>query len=89
MRIDKYLKVSRIVKRRSVAQRACEAGRVLIGGKVAKPGDRVKIGDVITVRIGMRESRYEVVLLTESTKKDEAVTLFKTLEDDHENRHWI
>ena len=89
MRIDKYLKVARIIKRRSVAQKACEAGRVMIADKVAKPGDRVKIGDVITVRTGNRESRYEVVSLTESAKRDEAATLFKTLEDDNENRHRV
>ncbi len=89
MRIDKYLKVARIIKRRTVAQQACEAGRVTIGGKRIKSGDRVKVGDVISVRTGDRVSRYEVVSLAESAKKDEAVTLFKTLEDDYENRHRI
>jgi len=89
MRIDKYLKVARIIKRRTVAQQACDAGRVLIGEKVAKPGDQVKIGDVITVRTGPKTSRYEVISLLESTKKDDAITLFKTLEDEHENRHWV
>lgn len=89
MRIDKYLKVARIIKRRTVAQQACEAGRVLIGGRVAKPGDRVKIGDEITVRTGQKQSRYEVVSLNESARKDDAITLFKTLEDEDESRHWV
>jgi ribosomal 50S subunit-recycling heat shock protein len=89
MRIDKYLKVARIIKRRTVAQQACDAGRVSIGVKVAKPGDQVKVGDVITIRMGQKESRYEVLSLQESAKKDDAITLFKTLEDSHEGRHWV
>ncbi len=89
MRIDKYLKVARIIKRRTVAQEACDAGRVMIGGKVAKPGDQVKIGDIITVRTGQNVSRYEVLSLAESTKKDDAITLFKTLEGNDEGRHWV
>ena len=89
MRIDKYLKVARIIKRRTVAQEACDAGRVLIGSKVAKPGDQVKIGDIIAVRTGQNVNRYEVLSLAESTKKDDAITLFKTLEDSDEGRHWV
>lgn len=89
MRIDKYLKVARIIKRRTVAQQTCEAGRVLIGEKLAKPGDQVKIGDIITVRTGQNVNRYEVLSLLESTKKDDAITLFKTLEDANEGRHWV
>ncbi len=89
MRIDKYLKVARIIKRRTIAQQTCEAGRVWIGQKVAKPGDQVKIGDIVTVRTGQNLNRYEVLSLSESTKKDDAVTLFKTLEDANEDRHWV
>jgi ribosomal 50S subunit-recycling heat shock protein len=89
MRIDKYLKVARIIKRRAVAQQACDAGRVLIGDKVVKAGDRVKIGDIVTVRTGDRLCRYEVTSLVESTKKDDAVTLFKTLEAENEGRHRV
>ncbi len=80
MRIDKYLKVSRIIKRRTVAQQACDAGRVSINGKVAKPGDQVKIGDVITLQMGQNASRFEVLSLEEHVRKDDAVLLFKRLE---------
>jgi len=52
MRIDKYLKVSRLIKRRTLANEACEQGRVLINGKVAKPGTEVKVGDIIEIRFG-------------------------------------
>ena len=55
MRIDKYLKVARIIKRRTVAQQACDAGRVSINDKVAKPGDQVKVGDRISLRMGPQE----------------------------------
>jgi len=89
MRIDCYLKASRIIKRRSVAKQACVAGRIAIGDKVAKPSDRVSEGDIITVRIGPKASRYEVLSIREPVNKEDAVTLFKTLEDDHEDRHWV
>ena len=90
MRIDKYLKVSRIIKRRTVAQQACDAGRVLIGAKVAKPGDQVKIGDVITVNLGKAPARSEVLALNEHVSKDDAVTLFKQIEDEtNAGGHWV
>lgn len=79
MRIDKFLKVSRIIKRRTIANEACEAGRVLINDKVAKASAAVKIGDVIEVRFGTNSVRAEVLSLKETTKKEEAGELYKLL----------
>ena len=60
MRLDKYLKVSRLIKRRTVANEACDAGRVLINGNVAKAGTNVKVGDKITIQFGNKETNVEV-----------------------------
>ena len=79
MRIDKFLKVSRIIKRRTIANEACEAGRVLINDKVAKASAAVKIGDIIEVRFGTNFVRAEVLSLKETTKKEEAGELYKLL----------
>lgn len=80
MRIDKYLKVSRIIKRRTIACEACEAGRVSINGKVAKPSTEVKLGDEIAVIFGNREFRCRVASLEEHAKKGEAVELYTVLD---------
>lgn len=77
MRIDKYLKISRIIKRRTVAQEACEGGKVLINNKVAKPSSEVKIGDVITLNFGTKTLNVEVLSLKEVIRKEEADTLYK------------
>ena len=77
MRIDKYLKISRIIKRRTVAQEACEGGKVLINGKVAKPSSEVKIGDKITLTFGTRTINVEVLSLKEVIRKEEADTLYR------------
>ena len=61
MRIDKYLKVSRIIKRRTVANEACAGGRVTVNDKIAKPGTDVKSGDIITIRFGEHLGRYEIL----------------------------
>ncbi len=79
MRVDKFLKVSRIIKRRSVANEACDAGRVLINGKVAKAGSEVKIGDVIEIQFGSRSTKIEVLDLKESTKKEDAGGMYQAL----------
>ena len=75
MRLDKFLKVSRLIKRRTVANEACDAGRVLVNGKTAK----VKPGDVIEIQFGTRTVKVEVLELQETTKKEEAKDLFKYL----------
>lgn len=79
MRLDKYLKVSRLIKRRTVANEACDAGRVLINDKPAKASSAVKIGDVLTIQFGNKEVKVEVVDVQETVKKDEAKELFRYL----------
>ena len=79
MRIDKFLKVSRIIKRRTIANEACDAGRVLINDKVIKASAEVKVGDIVEVLFGDKSVKVEVLSLKETTKKDEAQELFKYL----------
>ena len=79
MRLDKYLKVSRLIKRRTVANEACDAGRVLVNGKAAKASASVSVGDVIEIGFGTRSVKVEVLDVQETTKKDEAKDLFKYL----------
>ena len=83
MRLDKYLKVSRIIKRRTVANEACSGGRVSINGKTAKPGAEVHPGDVLSIRFGERISTYEVLSLAETVRKNEADTMFRVLNEDN------
>ena len=80
MRIDKYLKVSRIIKRRTVAQEACEGGKVTINGKVAKPSPEVKVGDVLSLQFGARTVTVEVLEVKEVVKKDDASLMYRQLE---------
>lgn len=79
MRLDKYLKVSRLIKRRTVANEACDAGRVLINDKPAKASTNVKQGDIITISFGNKEVKVEVLDVQETVKKDEAKELFRYL----------
>ena len=79
MRLDKFLKVYRLIKRRTVANEACDAGRVLVNGKTAKASGKVKQGDVIEIQFGTRTVKVEVLELQETTKKEEAKDLFKYL----------
>jgi len=80
MRLDKYLKVSRIIKRRTVANEACDGGRISVNGKVAKASYDVKIGDVIEVAIGARSIKAEVVSIAETVRKDDAAGMYRILE---------
>ncbi|MCD8380577.1 MAG: RNA-binding S4 domain-containing protein [Lachnospiraceae bacterium] len=77
MRLDKYLKVSRLIKRRTVANEACDAGRVMINGRPAKASAEVKVGDQITISFGNREVKVEVTAVAETTRKEDAKDLFK------------
>jgi ribosomal 50S subunit-recycling heat shock protein len=79
MRIDKFLKVSRIIKRRTVANEACSQGRVLINEKVAKPGMEVKEWDIIQIRFGENIRRYEVISVKEHVSKGEATGMYREL----------
>ena len=79
MRLDKFLKVSRLIKRRTVANEACDAGRVLVNGKPAKASVKVKVGDVIEIQFGTKAVRVEVLDIQDTTKKEEAKDLFRYL----------
>lgn len=79
MRLDKFLKNSRIIKRRTVAKDACEQGRVEVSGKIAKPGLELKVGDVINIKFGTNELSVKVVALTESCRKDDASGMYEVL----------
>ena len=82
MRLDKFLKVSRIIKRRTVANEACSGGRVEINGKVAKPGADVKPGDRLTIRFGEHIGAYEVLSVAETVRKEDADKLYRVLQED-------
>ena len=79
MRLDKYLKVSRLIKRRNVANEACDAGRVLLNDKVARASADVKIGDVIEIQFGTRNVKVEVLSIQDSEKKEAAAEMYKYL----------
>ena len=79
MRLDKFLKVSRLIKRRTVANEACDAGRVLVNDKPAKASVKVKPGDIIEIQFGTRTVKVEVIDIKDTTKKEEAGDLFKYL----------
>ena len=79
MRIDKFLKVSRLIKRRTVANEACDAGRVLVNGKPAKASTAVKVGDIIEIGFGAKTVKVEVLDVQETVRKEEAKELFRYL----------
>lgn len=79
MRLDKYLKVSRLIKRRTVANEACDAGRVTVNDKVAKASQDVKVGDRISIRFGDKSMNVEVLSVAETVRKEEAKDMFKYL----------
>ena len=79
MRLDKFLKVSRLIKRRTVANEACDAGRGLVNDKPAKASVKVKPGDIIEIQFGTRTVKVEVLDIKDTTKKEEAGDLFKYL----------
>lgn len=79
MRLDKYLKVSRIIKRRTVANDACDAGRVEVNGRVQRASYDVKVGDVITLNIGQAQKKYLVEVVSEHALKEDAAKMFKQL----------
>lgn len=79
MRLDKYLKVSRIIKRRTVANEACDAGKVQVNGKIARASYDVKVGDVIEIAFGARTIKIEVVSVNEYAKKEDAGSMYKAV----------
>ena len=77
MRLDKFLKISRLIKRRSVANEACSTGHVTVNGREAKPGSDVKVGDVLGIRFGERYTEYEIVSIAEHAAKQDASSLYR------------
>ena len=80
MRLDKFLKISRLIKRRTVANEACDAGRVMVNGKVAKASHDVKVGDIIEIAFGQKTIKVRVLNIIDSTKKDAAKDMFEGIE---------
>ena len=80
MRLDKFLKVSRVIKRRTVANEACDAGRVTVNGKVARASYDVKVGDVVEIVFGTRTVKFEILQVTDVVKKEEAADLCRIIE---------
>ena len=84
MRLDKFLKVSRIIKRRTVAKEACDGGRVSLNGRAAKAGAEVREGDTLEIRFGSRLGRYEITWVQEVVRKEAAAEMYRVLEEDAE-----
>ena len=80
MRLDKYLKVSRIIKRRTVAKEASEGGRVTVNGKVAKPSTEIREGDVMEIRFGEKLARYRILTVAETVRKADAGAMYELIE---------
>ncbi|MEE1313613.1 MAG: RNA-binding S4 domain-containing protein [Lachnospiraceae bacterium] len=79
MRLDKFLKVSRLIKRRTVANEACDGGRVMVNGKVAKASTKVKVGDMLEIQFGNKTVKAEILMIADTTKKEEAKEMFRYL----------
>lgn len=82
MRVDKYLKNTRVIKRRTVANEACSNGRVKINDKIAKPGAEVKVGDIITIRYGSHITRLEVLDIADNVSKADSAGTYKILQEE-------
>ena len=82
MRLDKYLKVSRIIKRRTIANEACDASRVELNGRSAKAGAQVKVGDVVTLHFGDTNFKFKILSVPDVVKKEDASSLYEVLYED-------
>ncbi len=80
MRLDKYLKITRIIKRRTVANEACDAGKVSVNDKVARASYDVKIGDIIEINMGQKPLKIKVISISDFVKKDEAADYYQVIE---------
>lgn len=85
MRLDKFLKLSRVIKRRTVANEVCSTGRVTVNGKVAKPGTKLKIGDIVAIMFGNGVVSFKVLSLPETVRREEAREMYELIEDTDEN----
>lgn len=81
MRIDKYLKNARLIKRRTIAKEACDQGRILVDGKIAKPGTEVKIGDEVSIKFGEKSAVIKILELNEHVTKDGAKLMYEVLSE--------
>ena len=79
MRLDKYLKISRLIKRRTVAKEVCDGGKVKINGRVAKAGSEVHVGDVLEITFGQKQLQAQIIEIKETVKADEAKNLYKLI----------
>lgn len=79
MRLDKYLKVSRLIKRRTVAAEACDGGRVSVNGKTSKPSQDIKVGDIIAISFGQKTVKVEVLSVQETVRKDDAAGMYREI----------
>jgi ribosomal 50S subunit-recycling heat shock protein len=79
MRLDKWLKVSRLIKRRTVAQEACDAGRVSVNGRTAKPSAEIRPGDTVEISFGSKTLRAEVLSVQETVRKDDAAAMYREI----------
>ena len=79
MRLDKYLKVSRLIKRRTVAQEACSGSRVSVNGKIAKPGADVKVGDVLEITFGEKTVKVRILSVAETVRKEDAAAMYEVI----------
>ena len=84
MRLDKYLKVSRIIKRRTVAKEACENGRVLINNKVSKAGTEIKESDIIEIQFARKSLKAKIINIAEHVKKDDAKAMYEIVEGEED-----
>lgn len=80
MRLDKYLKVSRIIKRRTIANEACDAGRVMVNGRVARASLDIKVNDIIEISFGTKNVKVQVLNVAETVRKDDAALMYKIIE---------
>jgi ribosomal 50S subunit-recycling heat shock protein len=79
MRIDKFLKVSRIIKRRTLANEACSKEKVTVNGRTAKPGTEVNVGDIVEIRFGDKLTKFKVLKVTEHVKKEESIEMYELI----------
>ncbi len=86
MRLDKFLKISRLIKRRTLAKEVADQGRILINGNPAKAATKVAVGDEMTIRFGQKRLTVEVVALRENVKKEEAATLYSIVKEEALNQ---
>lgn len=82
LRLDKFLKVSRLIKRRTLAKEVADQGRILINGQVAKAGSNVKVGDELSIQFGQKVLTVQIELLKETAKKDEAIELYRVVKEE-------